>query len=203
MTEIKICGLFRLADTLAVNAAQPDYAGFVFAPSRRRIDYETAKAFRAAIYPTIKTVGVFVNEDPAFIKKLVVEGIIDLIQLHGDESLLDCRRLAKLAPLIKAFPVADEKSLDAVPAYRPFATPLFDADVGDRRGGQGSSFNWELVASQPKPFFLAGGLNADNVVTAIKRTGATAVDLSSGVESDGLKDERKIVEIVKQIRRLS
>ncbi|MEL7659933.1 phosphoribosylanthranilate isomerase [Acetobacterium wieringae] len=201
MTKIKICGLTRLADIAAVNAARPDYIGFVFAQSKRQVNFETARALKQALDPGIQAVGVFVNHPVAEISALAGAGIIDLIQLHGDEDEATVRLLQAQAalPVIRAFRIKSPADIKVTTAdYR-----LFDTYDPKQYGGSGTAFNWDLLQGVSGDFFLAGGLNKDNIATAIKQVGPYCVDISSGVETDGVKDRDKIIEIVEIIRTIN
>lgn len=201
MTKIKICGLSRLEDIAAVNAARPDYIGFVFAASRRQVDFETARTLKQALDPDIAAVGVFVNHPVAEIIALAAAGIIDLIQLHGDEDEATVRLLQTQTgrPVIRAFRISSPADIKETAAdYR-----LFDTYDSSQYGGSGAAFNWDLLAGVSGDFFLAGGLNSSNIAAAIQQVRPYCVDLSSGVETDGIKDRDKIIEIVEKFRRIS
>ncbi len=201
MTKIKICGLTRLADIEAVNAAKPDYIGFVFAKSKRQVDRDTAKKLKAALDPGIKAVGVFVNHPVAEIIELANQGIIDLIQLHGDEDEATVRLLQEQSglPVIRAFRLKSPADIkDTAADYR-----LFDTFDPAQYGGSGATFNWALLDGVAGDFFLAGGLNCGNIEAAIAQVHPYCVDLSSGVETDGVKDRDKIIEIVKMIKKIN
>ncbi len=200
MTKIKICGLTRLADIEAVNAAHPDYIGFVFAGSKRQLDQDTARRLKAQLDPGIQAVGVFVNHPVTEIIELANQGIIDLIQLHGDEDEATVRRLQEQTgrPVIRAFRISSPADIKETAAdYR-----LFDTYDPNQYGGSGATFNWELLQGITGDFFLAGGLNCSNIEAAINQVRPYCVDLSSGVETDGVKDRDKIIEIVERIRRI-
>jgi len=201
MTKIKICGLSRLEDIAAVNAAQPDYIGFVFATSRRQVDMATARALKQALDPGIKAVGVFVNHPVAEIIALAEQGIIDIIQLHGDEDEAMVRLLQTQTglPVIRALRISSPADIRATAAdYR-----LFDTYDPSQYGGSGAAFNWDLLQGVSGDFFLAGGLNSSNIAAAINQVNPYCVDISSGVEIDGKKDRDKIIEIVEMIRKIS
>ncbi len=197
MTKIKICGLSRIQDIEAVNSALPDYIGFVFAKSRRQVDNDTAAMLKRALDTRIKAVGVFVNEEITKIQELCRSGIIDMVQLHGDEDngYIKSLRGAVNVPIIKGvrggsdFNTTHANSFDC--DYL-----LFDTYMGNEYGGTGKSFDWSLLKNFKKPFFLAGGIDIKNIKTAIKTANPYCVDVSSGVETDGVKDETKIKEIV-------
>ncbi|MBU4542076.1 MAG: phosphoribosylanthranilate isomerase [Firmicutes bacterium] len=201
MTKIKICGLSRFEDIAAVNAAQPDYIGFVFAASKRQVDMATAQALKQSLDPAIKAVGVFVNHPLAEIIALAEAGIIDIIQLHGDEDEATVRLLQTQSglPVIRALRISSPADIQATAAdYR-----LFDTYDPSQYGGSGMAFNWELLQGVTGDFFLAGGLNSNNIAAAIQQVRPYCVDISSGVETAGKKDRNKIIEIVKMIRKIS
>ena len=196
MTKIKICGLSRPQDICAVNAAAVDYIGFIFAPSKRRITLEQAAILKAELTAGITAVGVFVNAAPEFIMQAVAQDIIAAIQLHGEESevyITDLRRLTKL-PIIKAFGVSNIADIAAAQAS--------SADyilLDYKQAGSGQSFDWQLLEHIQRPYFLAGGLNIHNIPAALSHQ-PFALDISSGVETDGCKDMNKIAQIVRRIR---
>jgi phosphoribosylanthranilate isomerase len=201
MTKIKICGLSRMEDIEAVNAVRPDYIGFVFAASRRQIDLETARALKQALDPGIAAVGVFVNHPVPEIIALAAAGIIDLIQLHGDEDEATVRLLQTQTglPVIRAFRISSPADIKATAAdYR-----LFDTYDPSQYGGSGTAFNWDLLQGVSGDFFLAGGLNSGNIESAISHVRPYCVDISSGVETDGVKDRDKILQIVDIIRGIT
>jgi len=200
MTKIKICGLSRMEDIAAVNAARPDYIGFVFAASRRQVEMETARALKQVLDPGIEAVGVFVNHPVAEIIALAEAGIIELIQLHGDEDEATVLRLQAQTglPVIRAFRINSPADIRETAAdYR-----LFDTYDPSQYGGSGATFNWELLQGVSGDFFLAGGLNIDNIKAAVNQVNPYCVDISSGVETDGVKDRDKIIEIVEKLRRI-
>lgn len=204
MTKIKICGLRRPEDIAYVNACKPDYIGFVFAKSRRQVTKEQAAGLRALLDKEITPVGVFVNEEPEKIAELVREDIIKMIQLHGDEDNEYIRKLRKLVPytvIIKAVRVAGRE--DIIRSGEISADYLlFDTFSVKEYGGTGETFDWSLVGKLGKPFFLAGGINSENVEEALSMCNAFAVDVSSAVETDGYKDEEKIRRMVDTVRNL-
>ena len=189
MTKIKFCGLSRICDAEAANELMPSYAGFVFAEgSRRMITPETAVLLRAALDPAIPAVGVFVDEDIRTIARLLNAGTIDLAQLHGheDDIYIDSLRTLTDRPVIQAFRV--KTSRDAAMAERSRA----DYILLDAGAGKGEVFDWSLVREIRRPFFLAGGLTPDNVEEAVAALHPFAVDVSSGIETDGVKDREKM-----------
>jgi len=194
MTRIKLCGLMGLDDITYANAVACDYVGFVFAKSRRQISPELAATMRLALKKEIISVGVFVNEQIATIRALVESGTIGMVQLHGDENeqyLTSLQRELSI-PVIKAVSITDQKSL--LPYLSSPADYLL-LDAG--KGGTGTRFDWSLAQACTRPFFLAGGLNSENLQEAIRTTHPFAVDLSSGLEKGGRKDVSLMQQAVK------
>lgn len=198
MTGIKFCGLRREEDILTANELRPDYIGFVFAEkSRRAVTRETAARLRALLREDIPAVGVFVDAQPETVAFLLEEGIINLAQLHGREDAEYIARLRDLSgkPIIQAFRIrssgdvkrAEKSSADYV---------LLDAGAGD-----GKTFEWELAESVARPCFLAGGLTPENAGEAVERLHPFALDVSSGIETDGVKDPEKMRAFMRAVRR--
>lgn len=187
----------RLEDVEAVNEAQPDYAGFVLAPGRRRITKEHAKCLRMELNPGILAVGVFVNELPQIVAGYLEDGIIDIAQLHGqeDERYLERMRFLTGQPLIRAFSV---KTADDIWAAEKSSADLVLLDHGT--GGTGKTFDWSLLKGMNRPYLLAGGINLENAEEAVRTCRPYGIDISSGVETGGKKDAEKIKEIVRRIR---
>ena len=197
MTSIKLCGLSREEDIAAVNTFMPEYIGFVFwQKSKRYVDIETAKKLKGALSENIKAVGVFVDEDIDVVADLLVQGVIDMAQLHGKESESYIKSLRELTgkPIIKAFLVKGEEDIElANQSIADFI--LLDAGLG-----QGECFDWELLSKLNRPYFLAGGLLPENVPDVITNIRPYAVDVSSGIETDGHKDVSKMGRFVADVR---
>lgn len=199
MTRIKLCGLSRASDIEVANELKPEYIGFVFAPkSRRYVTPEQAAALKRLLHPTIKAVGVFVKERPKNIAALLAEGTIDIVQLHGGETEAYIKELRALTdkPIIKAFRIDGEQ--DTVAAQESHADYVL-LDSGG--GGTGTVFDWRLLENINRPYFLAGGLDISNVEEAIKTAKPFAVDVSSGIETAGLKDKNKMAAFVAAVRK--
>jgi phosphoribosylanthranilate isomerase len=198
MTKIKICGLSRTEDIEYANICKPDYIGFVFAPSKRRIDAEKATMLREQLMPGIKCVGVFVNADIGFLGEICSAGIIDLVQLHGDEDAEYIRKVKRITqlPVIKAVQVGEELNM---PSGEPDYF-MFDAPSTSARGGSGETFDWNMIGRYEGDYFLAGGLNPENVEAAIRKLKPFCVDVSSGVETEGKKDFKKMRDFVMAVR---
>ena len=197
MVKIKICGLTRLCDVDAVNAEKPDYVGFVFANSRRKVTPAQGMELRNKLASGIIPVGVFVNEATKNILPLVQNGVIKMVQLHGTESEEYIMKLKKLTtvPIIKAISV--QHSGDVQKLASTAADYLL---LDSKGGGTGKAFDWNLIGKTDKPYFLAGGLNEANIINAIIQTNPFAVDVSSGVETDGQKDPAKINDFIRRVR---
>lgn len=197
-TKIKFCGLSRNCDIETANVLSPDYVGFVFAKnSRRCVSFARAKELKALLAPGILTVGVFVNEDPRTVAAFLEAGVIDAAQLHGDEDTDYIRGLKSLtkAPLIKAFGLRSIHDLPAVERC-PADLVLLDSPGG----GTGRLFDWQLLENIQRPYFLAGGLSAENVGEAIARLRPFGVDVSSGIETGGYKDREKMTAFAAAVR---
>ena len=189
MTKIKFCGLSRFCDIEAVNELRPEYVGFVFAPkSRRYITPEKAADLKRMLLKDILAVGVFVDENPETIIRLIKSGIIDIAQLHGheDEAYIQSLRRAVGHPVIKAFRIKAKEDLADVEECGA------DYVLLDSGAGTGEVFNWKLIKDIKRPYFLAGGLTPDNVEEAKAVLCPYAVDVSSGIETDGVKDRLKM-----------
>jgi len=203
MTKIKICGLTRPEDIAAVDRWLPDYVGFVFAPSRRQVTPEQAARLSADLDPRIKAVGVFVNEPVSSIVKLCQSGVIEVVQLHGDESEAYLRDLKGQinCPVIKAVRVQSAEQVQQAEQL-DCDMLLLDTYQKDAYGGSGQTFDYALIPAVQKRFILAGGLDNSNIARAIEECRPYGVDISSGVETAGLKDEAKIKQIMQTVRGL-
>ncbi|HIW20994.1 MAG TPA: phosphoribosylanthranilate isomerase [Candidatus Dorea intestinavium] len=188
MIKIKICGLQKKEDLEIVNRYDPDYIGFVFAKSKRQITKEEAKYLKQMLNPQIKVVGVFVDESLAKIGQIAGEEIIDVVQLHGEEDeryIKELKNLVKL-PIIKAFKIQSE--LDIKKANTSKADKVL---LDYKKAGSGKSFDWSLLKGMKRTYFLAGGIQSNNLNEALKLPKLEAIDLSSGVETKDQKDEKK------------
>ena len=198
MTKIKLCGLSGMEDIIVVNELQPEYVGFVFAKkSKRYVTPETAARLKNALSKEIQAVGVFVNEPVEQVAGLLNDGVIDVAQLHGTEEEDYIRELRGLTqkPIIKAFRIEKEEDLALLEGC---SADYFLLDSG---AGSGEIFDWKWIKSVQKPFFLAGGLNEQNVGDAVKQVSPFAVDVSSGIESNGKKDKDKMTAFVTAVRK--
>lgn len=203
--KLKLCGLRRFIDVEYVNETPPDLVGFVFAPSRRQVTPALAAALRAALLPGIRAVGVFVDQPVQEVANAARIAKLDAVQLHGAEDADYIRALQQRLdlPLLKAVRVrAPQDILDA--QRLPVQALLLDAFAPDCMGGSGKTADWSSIrAARPRlPFFLAGGLDVHNLARAIEAVSPYGVDLSSGIETGGVKDANKIRRVVQLIRSL-
>lgn len=203
---IKICGIKDISTAKHVEKLGADFIGLVFADSKRKVDVETAKSICESIGKEIKKVGVFVNESPESIECIVKICGLDVIQLHGDENSKDYRHLGK--EIIKAIPVSDDDDLESVMRKIDDKGKYADYIILDTKkknvfGGLGVAFDWRIVDKltlQYKNIILAGGLDYANIDSALKLVNPMGVDVSSGVETSGIKDKRKIKEFIDKVR---
>lgn len=202
-TRIKICGLMRPEDVAVANRLNPDYAGFLFAPSRRRVTEEAARDLIAGLAASIVPVGVFVDEAPEEIARIVRMCRLGVVQLHGAEGVAEMTSLRALVPaetsIWKALRVRDSGSLASL-CDLPADRFLLDAWHPEQAGGTGEAFDWRILAGVTIPFLLAGGLHAGNVADAIRLVRPWGVDVSSGVETDGRKDPERMAVFVAAVR---
>lgn len=192
MAKIKICGLKRQEDIAFVNELKPDYIGFILTNGfKRSIDMEALRNLRDRLSGDITTVGVFVDEDIAIVNMLIKMDLIDMVQLHGSETVDYIRQID--APVIK---MLKPDNFDKINQYEEFVDYfLFDSGTGT-----GKTFDWNMIPKTAKPFFLAGGLDESNIEKAIYEINPYCVDLSSAVETDGVKDYSKIKKIIEIVR---
>ena len=199
MPKIKICGIKRLEDIGIVNKYKPDYIGFVFAESKRMVTRDLAYRLKQDLDADIIAVGVFVDSPVEEIVELFEAGIIEMAQLHGSESEQYIQNLKQKTDdelkIINAIEISKETDLSK------FDNSQSDYLLFDSGKGSGKTFDWNLIKKDiKKEFFLAGGLSSSNVMEAIEQFNPYAIDLSSSLETDGVKDENKIKEIMELIR---
>ena len=214
MQKIKFCGMRKPCDIEYANRVKPDFGGFIFANTRRKISPAQAKQFRETLNVEIPAVGVFVNEDIPVIASLVQDGCIDMIQLHGEEDAdyIRCLREVCDVPVIKAVKVQTVEQIQQTAAL-PVDYLLLDTYRKGVLGGTGEAFDWELLREAKaaagdtaegelfgKTYFLAGGLHAGNLREAAA-LGSYGLDVSSGIETDGSKDFTKMVEVMELVRK--
>lgn len=198
MTKIKICGIKSEDAVEVLNRTLPEYTGFMFYDkSKRYISVERASTLRDKLDKRVKTVGVFVDEDPEKILDIARKGIIDIIQLHGSENdgYINAVKSGTGLPVIKAFRI---DSAEDITRAQKSAADMVLLDSGS--GGTGTSFDWRLIRDIGRDYFLAGGLSPENVEEAVRSFSPFALDVSSGVETDGSKDGNKIEEFIRRAR---
>jgi phosphoribosylanthranilate isomerase len=206
---IKICGLRTLQEALEAAAAGADLLGFVFAPSRRQVTPEVARAIIARLPAAVRKVGVFVDEEKEKVRAIADYCGLDVVQFHGHESPAYCRgfpqmvfKAIHLSPASSSGHFLDPLWVERLKEY-PVAAFLLDTLVPGAAGGTGVPLDWDLAAelAARQPVFLAGGLRPENVGLAVRRVRPLGVDVSSGVETDGQKDPQKMQAFVKAVRR--
>ncbi len=212
MTYIKVCGVKNEETALAAAEAGADFIGMVFTTSPRQIKPATGKKITTALkkkYPKVKTVGVFVNMPIGTMQNIADTCKLDWIQLHGNEPWQYCLELGR--PVIKVFRVARNYSPEHICNNMSYGLKLLagkellfmlDTSAKDKYGGTGKTFDWEQarVIAERYPVIVAGGLNPQNVAAAIEMISPWGVDVSSGVETKGVKDLKKIKEFIKAVR---
>lgn len=198
MKGVKICGLTREEDIQYVNTYKPEYIGFVFAKSKRQVTMAKALQLKKKLDPTIQAVGVFVNEDISTVLKVITSGCIDMVQLHGQEDATYIQKLKEHStiPLMKAINVTTKEDIKNI---------SYDVDyyvLDGANSGCGETFDWRYIKEIDKPYFLAGGIGLENINEAMKIP-SYGIDVSSGVETKGIKDQEKIKELIRRIRNES
>jgi len=201
--EIKICGIRREEDIEIVNKYLPNYIGFIFVrKSKRYVEPLMVKKLVEKLDKRIKKVGVFVNESLENIEEIKDICKLDVIQLHGEESVEFCSRVE--GEVWKALRVKDKESIEreCEVYYKNVDKILLDTYSSGNHGGTGETFDWEIARELASKYsiVLAGGINETNVVEAIKKVSAKIIDVASGSETNSVKDEIKIERIIKNIR---
>jgi len=195
MTKIKLCGLSRVADIEVANKLLPEFVGFIFyEKSKRYISPAQAETLKYILDKKISAVGVFVNEKISAVAEIAK--FLDLIQLHGDEDENYISEIKKITAkkIIKAFKIKTTDDLQAAKNSRA------DFILLDGGAGTGETFNWQMLKNFEREYFLAGGLTVENVSAAVKDLKPFAVDVSSGIETGGLKDSAKMKKFVDIVR---
>lgn len=192
--KVKICGLQEKTNVEVAIQSGADYIGFVFAPSKRRISIQQAKELAKIIPSNVKKVGVFVNPTYDEVMNIYNEVPLDIVQFHGNETVPFISQFS--FPIVKAFKVMDGDIPKVVTDYT--CPVLLDAPSDVFEGGSGKAFDWEKASNVKiaQPLIIAGGLTSSNVQDAINLFHPFAVDVSSGVETNGRKDNKKIIEFI-------
>ena len=202
MTKVKICGLTREVDIEYVNELKPDYIGFVFAKSKRKVTAEAAFSLREKLDKNIKVVGVFVNESIEAVREIAEKVKLDVLQFHGEEDMQYINDF-KDYEVWKALSVNCEEDFAKLDEFKKLRI-LLDSKVEGVLGGTGQTFDWNLLKKYDfnNNIILAGGLNSENVELTTNFVVSYAVDVSSGVETDGVKDYNKIKKFIEKVRGL-
>jgi phosphoribosylanthranilate isomerase len=204
MTRIKICGITREQDLRAVASSGADAIGLVFyEKSPRHVSVQQAAELARAVPPFLTVVGLFVNPTVEYVREVLAQVPLDVLQFHGEEEPEFCAQFSK--PYLKAVRVkAGMDLLQYATRYAGAQGLLLDAYVEGTQGGTGESFDWALIPlNLPLPVVLSGGLHAGNVASAIKQVRPYAVDVSSGVEaSKGIKDAAKVAAFVNEVKSI-
>jgi len=210
--KVKMCGISKVETIPAVVEAKPDYMGLVFAPSKRQVTVEQAKILIEELHKqcinhydtkVVKTVGVFVNETLDNLVRIADTANLDAVQLHGDEDeafiqSLKERTNVEIWKAVQIRSAADvEKWIDSSADIL-----LFDAYHKDERGGTGEVFDWSSLDAFERPFMLAGGIDSTNVARAIRTVRSYGIDISSGIETNGVKDDEKITAFTKIVKSI-
>jgi len=207
MVKIKFCGMQRAEDILFASECRPDYIGYIFAPSKRQIPLEKAAELNRLRDPSIRSVGVFVNETPEKILQAVEQVSLDAIQLHGEESPSSVALLKRLLPQTEIWKALRVKGPDSLLSAREYPADCFLLDSFSRKayGGTGKKGDWEFLKQYrhqlPHPFFLAGGLHIENISEAIEKIEPFGVDISSGIEENETKNLKKMRQITEILKR--
>ena len=218
--KVKMCGISKVETIPAVVEAKPDYMGLVFAPSKRQVTVDQAKILVEELHRgyakkydsdtehdkngTIKTVGVFVNETVENLVTIANEANLDAVQLHGDEDEAFIQSLKERTNVEVWKAVQIRSAADAETWIDSSADMLlFDAYHKDERGGTGEVFDWSCLDEFERPFMLAGGIDSTNVARAIRTVRSYGIDISSGIETDGVKDNEKITAFTKLVRTIA
>ena len=205
MTRVKICGLKSPQDIEIVNECMPDYIGFVFADfSKRYVTLEKALELKQLLNPKIKSVGVFVNERIDVIMSILESGAIDIVQLHGNEDeeyVAELRERIRCSKVLSPEPeIIQVFNMNKIQNLSDIQKTSADYILLDSGYGTGQTFDWEKLKDIDKPFFLAGGLNLENVEQAVREIAPFAVDVSSGVETQGSKDRSKVERFINLVK---
>lgn len=201
MTKIKICGITQPSEIAYINEAEPDYCGFVInvADRRRSVTPEQVRLMTRNLSEKVLPVGVFVDAPGKLIVDLLSEKVIQMVQLHGQEDEAYIKQLKQLTnqPLIKAFNISSAQDVEQ--ATNSSADYIL---LDNGNGGTGQTFDWSLLNKVKRPFILAGGLSPTNIPEAITSLHPYGLDISSGVEKNGVKDKEKMVAAVRRTRNV-
>jgi phosphoribosylanthranilate isomerase len=202
--RIKICGLFREQDIEIVNESLPDFIGFVFAESKRKVSFKQVEQLRKSLNDKIIPVGIFVNAPIPEIVSLYKNGIISIVQLHGNENAKYIEELKTQCDSIQVIKTIQSSALEKLSSTNMDDIKLADYILIDSGAGNGKTFNWNVLKNNSfqQKWFLAGGINLENIEQAISFN-PFCIDVSSGTETDGVKDRNKILRLVEVVKNLN
>lgn len=202
--KVKLCGVERPEDIRYMNEFRPDYVGFVFAGTKRRVSPEAAAVLAGLLEPGVGKVGVFVNGPPEAVAYAARLAGLCAVQLHGSEGAGYMTEIRKLLPGTEIWKAVRVRSAEDVKAAMelPADRFLLDSFSPGEAGGTGKPADLEAIeaAAPDRPYFLAGGLDCGNIAAAVRRMRPFGVDISSGIETGGAKDRKKIETIMGILR---
>ena len=197
MARVKICGINSPEDVEIVNELKPDYVSFAFYKNKRQVTYEKARKLKQLLDKDIRVIGVFVDENTNVVASAANDDLLDVIEFHGNEGPGEIERIKAFTekPIIQGFRIRSRADVElALDSHADSILMYSDSESG-------ILMDWKLLTNVTRPYFLAGGLNADNIEKAIKICHPFAVSVTTGVETDGIKDREKMAAFIKMARR--
>ncbi len=197
MARVKICGINSPEDVEIVNELKPDYVSFAFYKNKRQVTYEKARKLKQILDKDIRVIGVFVDENTNVVASAANDDLLDVIEFHGNEGPGEIERIKAFTskPIIQGFRIRSRADVEvALDSHADSILMYSDSECG-------VPMDWKLLTNVTRPYFLAGGLNADNIEKAIKICHPFAVSVTTGVETDGIKDREKMAAFIKMARR--
>lgn len=197
MARVKICGINSPEDVEIVNELKPDYVSFAFYKNKRQVTYEKARKLKQLLDKDIRVIGVFVDENTNVVASAANDDLLDVIEFHGNEGPGEIERIKAFTskPIIQGFRIRSRADVEvALDSHADSILMYSDSECG-------VPMDWKLLTNVTRPYFLAGGLNADNIEKAIKICHPFAVSVTTGVETDGIKDREKMAAFIKIARR--
>ena len=197
MARVKICGINSPEDVEIVNELKPDYVSFAFYKNKRQVTYEKARKLKQILDKDIRVIGVFVDENTNVVASAANDDLLDVIEFHGNEGPGEIERIKAFTekPIIQGFRIRSRGDVElALDSHADSILMYSDSESG-------IPMDWKLLMNVTRPYFLAGGLNADNIEKAIKICHPFAVSVTTGVETDGIKDREKMAAFIKMARR--
>ena len=197
MARVKVCGINSPEDVEIVNELKPDYVSFAFYKNKRQVTYEKARKLKQILDKDIRVIGVFVDENTNVVASAANDDLLDVIEFHGNEGPGEIERIKAFTekPIIQGFRIRSRADVElALDSHADSILMYSDSESG-------VPMDWKLLKNVTRPYFLAGGLNADNIEKAIKICHPFAVSVTTGVETDGIKDREKMAAFIKMARR--